>query len=217
MNCTRPRGPVKRTGAREGAAGGLLLLVVASLLAGCAASGTVHPEYRRLAPRIVCMAPVANETIHQLDEVTFGGLFQRTVLWPRRHSITAILSAAAEESFLRKGYETRAACAGSSQGPGSPAPDYRKPLPQGSPPQEFDAVCYLTVEEWATDRYAGSSMHLVYRVELFRVPTAELLYFGRISCGYREDPHEPRTDELPMAIRRSVASALAALPPARAE
>ncbi|MGQ9589793.1 MAG: hypothetical protein ACUVYA_05815 [Planctomycetota bacterium] len=194
----------------------------AGLLAGCASSGTVHPDYGRLAPRVVCVAPVANETIHQLDEVTFGGLFQRTVLWPKKYRVTEILAAAAEESLLRKGYETRSGCGGDGSLAGSPAalrpvPDYRRPLPEGSALPAFDAVLYLTVEEWAADRTAGSSLHIAYRVELYRVPAAEVLYHGRFSCGYREDPYEPRPDELPIALRRSVSSALAALPAAPAE
>jgi len=183
-------------------------LLVACGLAGCAAQGRVHPDYARLAPSTILVPTVKNETIHQLDDVSIGGLLQRALIGPKTVDVLDLVQGSAEEALVLKGYATW----GSWTEPPGEKLDFRRPLPAGAPALSFDAVCMVTIEEWSVDAISGSSLHMVYRIELYKVPSAELLYFGQFGCGYREDIRDPRVDDFTIMIRRSVRDAFSDLP-----
>ena len=171
----------------------------------------MNPEYARLAPRTIEVMPVANETIQQLSDVAFGGLLQRAIIGAETYDVLNVLRGSLEESLLRKGYAVRP---GETE-PGRGAPDFRRPLPEGMPPPPFDAACYATVKEWSSDRTSVDSMYMRYRIEIYRVPTAELLYSGDFVCDHLVgDDTSTLSGSVVSTIRRSVRRALSALPEA---
>ena len=197
-------------------------LALSALLAGCASAATVHPDFARLQPRTIHVAPVANETTYHLDTVSFGGLLQRAVIGGETFDVPRILGAALEEALVAKGYHLDSGvgaggAAGTPEDRGAAGTvDPTKPQPEAPPP--FDASCIATIEEWRSDKLSTNLFYLRYRLEIRRVPTGEILYCGRFFAEHREDARDPGgPSDLESSIRRSVRGALSALPKAAAE
>ena len=187
-----------------------LSAALALTVAGCAPSAFVNPEYGRLEPVRVAVAPVANESIHQLDSVTFGGLLQRTLTGGTTYNVPEIMKEALMDALFSRGYDP----VDFKHDLGRPEPDFRRPLDPAAERPPFDAYLVCTIEEWQSDKISSSSMHMRYRIEMFKVPTGEVLFSGRFSCGYRDELGEYRFEEVASRIRGSVKRALSALPEA---
>lgn len=181
----------------------LLPLAVVCIPGGCTSVGSLHPDFDRFRPRTVCVLPVENATVHRLDHVSFGGILQRALLGARTLDVLEILRGAAEESLILKGYRIGECPPGAA----SAGEDPTRAARSGA-----DAVCRVTVTEWASDSVTGESLHVVYRIEIRHVESGAILFAARHGCGYRESDREPREDEIPYLIRRSVRTALGALP-----
>ena len=172
--------------------------------AGCAAGGSIHPEYRQLKPRDIAVLSVKNETIADLGRVTFGGPLQRTIVGVESYNVLELLRGAIEEALLKAGYFIAEVT--------EPLPfDPGKPLLDGADRPAFQAAVLASVESWQAHETSNfASFALRYRLEMRRVPTAELLYSGTFTCEQREGRAQT-SESLPRAIRRSVARALGAL------
>jgi len=153
---------------------------------------------------------VANETIHQLDRVTSGGLIQRALTGGATYDVPEIVGAALQEALISRGYDP----VDFKHDPDHPERDYRRRLDGGAELPPFDAYLVCTIEEWQSDKISSSSMHMQYRIEMFKVPTGEVLFSGQFSCGYRDELGEYRSEEVVSQIRSSVKRALSALPEA---
>src|SRR5437867_2890011 len=78
---------------------------------------------------------VQNETIHQLENVSFGGFLQRTVIGASSYNIPDLLRGSLEEALTLRGYPTA-----SDGGLKSDPPlDFKHALPQGTPKLQFNA------------------------------------------------------------------------------
>jgi hypothetical protein len=128
------------------------------------------------------------------------------VLGAQTYDIPNLLRGALEENLIRDGYAVVPAAAH--------APDPSRPAPESAPKPAYDAALVAVIETWRGDTSGGVNMSMRYRLALFRVPTAEVLYHGTFSCEAREDLRNRGADDVTSAIRRSAARALAALPPA---
>ncbi len=182
------------------------LTILALLLSGCAAGGTLHPEYARLRPRDIAVLKVKNETISDLGSVAFGGLLQRAVIGAETHNVLELVRGAVEESLLKSGYSIAAVKEPLGFDPSAPQAGGAGSLP-------CQAIATTAVESWHADTLSNfSSFSMRYRFELRSYPAAELLYSGTFFCDHR-DNRSQSLDGVSTAIRRSVAQALGALPP----
>jgi hypothetical protein len=168
----------------------------------------VHPEYARLAPSKILVPPAVNRTIHQLHAVTFGGLLQRAVIGGDTYNVPRLLQGSVEETLTLRGYTVAEDVAGLA----GDLPGFRKPLPEGAPLPEFDGVCYAEILEWRSRRTSTSGLHMKYRLELYRVPTGELLFSGDFAFEGRGSMNDPEFENLAKMIRQSVRGALSFLP-----
>jgi hypothetical protein len=199
MNCTLRRGWARRSA--DTAVLGTLL----SIVSGCS-TAEINASYEALKPRVVYILPVDNQTIHQLDKITFGGLLQRGTVGAEEYDIPGILRAAVEESVLLAGYST-------APGGGYAQIDWTRPLPEGQPAPPFDGVLVTTLESWWANTLGIPAFGMRFRVELRRVPTGEVLYQNETECRQEEDPRARSADMVPNAIRRAARRVLADLPP----
>jgi hypothetical protein len=195
-----------------------LLLVAAAALAGagCGAPTFLHEDYARLAPSTVAVLPSLNRTIYQLDEVTFGGLLQRAMSTPRPINVPLVVQGAVQDALVARGYGTLLCEAGSREA----AVDFTRPLVDAEP-RRFDAACITTIEGWRSDRTSTSTLYMKYRVDLYRVPTAELLFTGHFSVTHGPehdiDDSADSTLDVPRILRDAVMESLSALPRPRGE
>ena len=165
------------------------------------------------------MHPVINETIHQLDQVTFGGILQRVTIGAEAVNVPEVLRGALEEALLIKGYD---------------APPYAKPAgePDGAVPIRaqdggvaeakplspawaslpFEAVLVAAIETWQASTTGTPSVDMRYRIILFRLPNLEVLYSNVFEGSYREDVRNRSAEGVPTWIRRSARKVLADLP-----
>jgi hypothetical protein len=194
MSCTPRRG-----WARASADAAVLL---GTLLQGCS-TAEVDPGYEALKPGVICVLPVENQTIHQLDRVAFGGLLQRGTVGAQEYDVPAILRASLEESTLFAGYST--APYDGRPLDGSPSP--------GQPAAPYDGALLATIESWWANTMGVPAFGMRYRVELRRVPTGEVLYRNSVDLREEENPRTRNVDMVPAAIRRSARRVLADLPP----
>lgn len=212
MNSIRRKAQEKTCGKRfaDALLGGLLCVALGWGGVGCLPDARIHPDYGRLRPAVVAVPPVENETTHQLDEVSFGGPLQRTVIGVGSYNIPNLLRGALEEALVLHGYSVGTYSEDSRR----PKLDFRRPLPPEAARQPFDAVLLSTIESWTSDKLSSSSMVFRFRVEMVRVPTAELLYIGVFECGHRgdSDGRGIGDDQVSTQIRRSAQRALASLP-----
>ncbi|MBI4601544.1 MAG: hypothetical protein HY721_06245 [Planctomycetes bacterium] len=177
------------------------------LLAGCGSPGSIHSSYAALKPASVAVLPVRNETVHQLEQVAFGGLLQRLVAGPETYDVPGLLRAGLEEGLERRGYRLERAPA-----PEGARPDDSRPLPEGAPRPPSEAVLLATIESWDAATAGAFSMRMTYRIDLRRVPAGDLLYSGTFVCEEREDARSRGSGDVHGAIRRSALRALASLP-----
>lgn len=198
MNCTPSRTSRKRFTEPHRR---LVALWVVLWLPGCVGQVEVHPDYERIAPRTVSVEPVGNETIHDLHQVSFGGILQRVIVGPETLDVPAILRASLVDALARKGYETRLDY---SAGGEEAADDAVRE----------DARCRLIVEEWSSDRVSSASIRMAFRVELDRASTGERLFTGRYRYAFLEESGEPHANDLPGSLAGAVRTALTALPAA---
>jgi hypothetical protein len=173
-------------------------LSLAACVAGCAAGGELHRDYASLAPRVVHVLPVKNETLHQLDKVSFDGLFQSATIGAELHNIPDLLRGSLEEALVRKGYDAASGPAAVPVLPAAPAA----------------ANLQATIEAWESEGGGRFDMYLRYRLEMVRIPTGERLYSGVFSSQERADARSSAGGDVVPAIRRSAARALSGLPPA---
>lgn len=173
-------------------------------ISGCVGQVEVHPEYERIGPTCICVEPVGNETIHDLHHVSFGGILQRVLAGPETLDVSAILRASLDAALIGRGYETQLDC----------APRERETGIEKGPGVGYDAQCRLTIEEWSSDRVSSSSIRIVFRVELDRVPTGERLFTGRYRYAFLEESGEPHASDIPESLAGAVKTALTALPQA---
>lgn len=219
MSCTPPtvsrRLPAERR--RDGGCrsvprrlSGLFLsfLLLHGLLVGCRSPAEVHPEYARLAPSKVLVPPPVNRTIHQLDAVTFGGLLQRAVIGGDTYNVPRLLQGSVEDTLVLRGYSV----AEDAAIPDVDPPDFRQPLPADAPLPDFDGICYAEILEWRSRRTSTSGLHMKYRLELYRVPTGELLFSGDFAFEGKGSMNDPEFENLAKLIRQSVRGALSFLP-----
>ena len=164
------------------------------------------------------MHPVVNETIHQLDAVTFGGLLQRITVGAEAVNVPDVLRGSLEEALLLKEYD---------------APPFKKPEgdPEGSipvaVPEEstapkplsdawaklpFDAVLVAAIETWQASTTGTPSVEMRYRVMIRRIPGLQVLYSNVFEGSYREDIRTRSAEGVPAWIRRSARKVLADLP-----
>jgi len=187
------------------ALGGLFLFSVA----GCSTPGEVHPEFARLRPKKVSVLEIKNETFADLDSVEFGGLFQRGLIGVETYDIRSLLRSSLEETLLKAGYKVVPAKEPLGFDPRTPGAT----LPAGFP---SEAVLETVVESWvANDLSNFPTFFLRCRLEMRRVPTAEVLYRGPLVCDERRDPRTQTSGGVAGAIRRSAERALGALPSAQ--
>jgi hypothetical protein len=183
------------------------------VLTGCVGQVEVHPDYEQIGPTGICLEPVRNETIHDLRQVSFGGILQRVLVGPETLDVPAILQASLQDALTRRGYETRLDCDGSEPATvaGAEAPEIGDASAEGGG-AEYDARCRLVVEEWSSDRVSSASIQMVFRVELDRVSTGERLFTGRYRYAFLEDSGEPHANDLPASLAGAVKTALTTLP-----
>ncbi|HVR74324.1 MAG TPA: hypothetical protein VMT52_08330 [Planctomycetota bacterium] len=187
---------------------GLALVLLASILGGCAQAGWVHPGYSERMPHSIAVLPVRNETVHQLDAVSFGGFAQRMIIGAPTFDIPDLLRGSLEESLIQAGYEAARPAPGSV----TAALESGKALPEDASAIPFDAALHTAIEGWQADTGSVAGIRMRYRVELRSIPGAEVLFSGVFPCVHREDPRARGTDEVPNAVRRSAKQALGALP-----
>jgi len=198
---------------------GALVAAIASSILGCSSSAQVSEGYAALQPSAIAVHPVINETIHQLDQVTFGGILQRVTIGPEAVNVPEVLRGALEEALLIKGYD---------------APPYAKPPgePEGAVPVQehdgfavgakplsaawaslpFEAVLVAAIETWQAATTGTPSVDMRYRVIIFRLPNLEVLYSNVFEGSYREDVRNRSAEGVPTWIRRSARKVLADLP-----
>jgi hypothetical protein len=181
------------------------------LPAGCTAGGIVHVDYLKLKPASIAVLSVENETVHPLDQMSFGGLLQRAVIGAQVENIPELLRGGLEEALVQKGYELGSPGAAAAGG----GTDWRKPLPAGTQEPSFDAVLTAAIESWHAEAGGATSFSMRYRIEMYRVPSAEPLFSGTFYCDHRDDIRARGADDVPGAIRRSARRALASLPSAK--
>jgi len=188
---------------------------------GCSSSAQVAAEYDSLRPRAIAVHPVVNETIHQLDAVTFGGLLQRITLGPAAVNVPEVLRGGLEEALLLGDY----ASPPYARPPGEPEssipiekhrditvrPDRQLPEAWASLP--FDAVLVPVIETWQATTTTGTpAADIRYRVIIYRLPGLEVLYSNVFEGSYREDVRTRSAEGVPAWIRRSARKVLADLP-----
>src|SRR2546426_4196230 len=177
-------------------------------LAGCASPLELRPDFNSLRPRVIEVLPVQNETIHQLENVSFGGFLQRTVIGASSYNIPDLLRGSLEEALTLRGYP-RASDGGLKS---DPPLDFKHPLPQGTPKLQFNAVLYTTIESWSANTMASGSFAMRYRLEMYSVPGGELLLSGKGDCSQREESRYRSAEDIPSQIRRSAQRVMATLP-----
>lgn len=191
----------------------LLFSLGGCILGGCASALELRPDFARDPPRVIAVLPVRNETIHQLDKVSFGGLLQRAVIGAPSYDIPDLLRGSVEEALMLRGYQTAPSGDWSgSDRKGSEPPDFKHPLPPGAPSLPFNAVLYTVIESWSANTMASMSLAMRYRLELYRVPSGELLLSGKGELSYREDARTRGSDDIPSQIRQSAQRTLSYLP-----
>jgi hypothetical protein len=205
--CTPPRAQGKRRTSFPPVS--LPAVAAAMLLAigGCSSGAIVNPEFARFRPASIAVMPVRNQTVQMLDHVSFGGFTQRLILGAQYYDIPVLLRGAMEEAVVHHGYSLASA-------PASGA-DYTKPLPDGTARPAFDAVMIVTIDSWTADTGASMRLTLGYHLELYSVPTAEVLYSGAFVCASRNDARNYEGEDPPEAIRRSAHQSLGDLPHAK--
>lgn len=200
---------IRRSGSKSPPAdAGLALVLLAWLLGGCAHGGWVHPAYSERMPHSIAVLPVRNETVHQLEAVSFGGFLQRAVIGPRTFDIPDILRASFEEALIQTGYEA----ARPAPGPVTAALESGAARAEEVAAIPFDAALHTAIEAWQADTGSSPGLRMRYRIELRSIPGAEILFSGVFPCVHREDSRERGMDAVPNAIRRSAKQALSALP-----
>jgi hypothetical protein len=178
----------------------------------------VHPEYSALRPRAIAVHPVANETLHQLDRVSFGGILQRVTVGVETIDVPVLLRGALEEALLMKDYSAPPF----TRPPGEPedaipvrAPESEsppRPLPAAWASLPFDAVLVPAIESWQASTMGSSSVGMRFRVVIYRLPEMEVLYSTVFEGSYREDVRTRGNDMIPAWIRRSARKALPDVP-----
>ena len=178
--------------------------MASAILAGCvSASGTLHEEFSSFSLERIAVPPPANDTILPLDDVSFGGVLQLALLKQRSINVPVQIQRKIQEELERKGYETTSDADGNGK--------HRQPLPEGTEVPPFDAVLYTTIETWhATSSPIGVKTR--WRLEVYHVPTAALLYevvYLVRAGGSRDTP----PDFFEWALNTSIERALLRLPP----
>lgn len=206
--CTFPRAQGKPFAATIPRSNTAIVLLAGSIFAGgCSSGATLHPEFPRLRPASIAVMAVRNATVIPLDHASFGGLLQRTVIGAQSYDVPELLRGALEEAVVHRGYALGSAPAGGA--------DFSKPLPEGASLPLFDAAIVATIESWMAGTGTSMTVSMRYRLDMYRVPTAEVLYSGTFSCASRDDLRGRGGEDLPAAIRRSAHRALADLPRAK--
>lgn len=209
MSCT-PRNAPGRLPGRER----LLPLSCASFLVlslavacGCA-SGSVHPGFSRHQPARITVLPVANATLYPLDEVVFAGVLQRSLIGGEKYNIPDILRGGLEESLVLAGYDLVPVAPDRK----AKLPDYRQPLPEGTPVPPFDAALYTSIHSWESSTGASTNIAMRFRLELYHVPTGEILFSGDFHCVHRSEARSWSPDGVEVLMRRCARQALESLP-----
>ena len=167
------------------------------------------------------MHPVVNQTIHQLDAITFGGLLQRITIGPAALSVPEVLRGGLEEALLLKDYASPPYARPPGEPEGSIPLDTEddiparpeKPLSQAWASLPFDAVLVPVIETWHAATTTGTpAADMRYRVVIYRLPGLEILYSHVFEGSYREDVRNRSAEGVPAWIRRSARKVLADLP-----
>jgi hypothetical protein len=175
---------------------------------GCASQLQLRPDFNQIRPRVIAVLPVQNETLYQLEQVSFGGLLQRAVIGAPSYDIPDLLRGSLEEALVLRGYQTAAHAEANS---GSSL-DFRHPLPPGTPKPPFDAVLCTTIESWSSSTMASPSLSMRYRLEMYGAAGGDLLLSGKGECSYREDTRFRSAGDIPAQIRGSAQRVMASLP-----
>ena len=195
-----------------------VVAVLAFAILGCSTQARIAPEYAALRPRAIAVQPVVNETIHQLDGVTFGGLLQRVTIGVEAVNVPQLLRGALEEALLIKEYDAPPFRKPEGEPEGSipvSAPDgasAAKPLPPPWANLPFEAVLVTAIEAWQASTTGTPAVDMRYRVVLRRLPGLEVLYSNVFEGSYREDVRTRSAEGVPAWIRRSARKVLADLP-----
>jgi hypothetical protein len=184
--------------------GSAFLLGAWCLVSGCV-SAYVNPDYKRLEPRTIAVLPVENHTIQHLDKVSIGGLLQSLTFGGETFNIPELLSGAIRAALVDRGYAVVPL-------PAELDVDFRKPQDSPGGGKDYDAALYATILGWNSDPNTSPMFHLRYRIQIYRVPTAEQLFEGTFDCGTMDDPHRLDMTPLPSQIERCSEMALHDLP-----
>jgi len=183
-----------------------MLPVPGFFVSGCMPPAKIHPDYAKLAPKVIAVLPVVNKTIHQLDQVPIGGLAQRWIVGMETFDVPDILRGALEEALVLREYMPISYTVDPEKGP----PDFSRPIVGANPP--FDGALVATIESWTSGSTSLTDVTMRYRVELYRVPTAEKLFSGEFDMVYRENVMGSSANDLRSQIRYSAQRALRWLP-----
>jgi hypothetical protein len=165
-----------------------MLLVSLLPLSGCA-SGTVHPGFALHRPARIAVLPVANATLLPLDKVVFAGVLQRSIVGGEAYDIPRILRGGLEETLVLAGYEV------------------------ATSESDGDAALKTTIQSWESSSGSAPSFATRFRLELYHLPSGELLYSVDFHCAHRASARSWSEESIEGVVRRCARQALASLPP----
>ncbi|MCZ6794984.1 MAG: hypothetical protein O7J95_15380 [Planctomycetota bacterium] len=146
----------------------------------------VHPSFDALKPQRIDVRWPANETVHPLERVAYGGLLQRLVSGERVYNVYDLLYRGLREALEEKGYATSDRVSEGRFG----AVDFRTPGGEIGEDVPFDAVLYSKVVGWhRRDRSFPNGVTVGLELAIYKVPGAEKLYEIRESVFLRDDQH----------------------------
>ena len=172
---------------------------------------------------------VENETVYQLDAVSFGGILQRGIFGVRQYNIPAVLRAGIEEALLRKSYETLALGKrpeGDVHGTIDEESSARSPAAaasttSGTPPlavdpggRLHDAELTCRIVYWQGNPGTRPEMKVGFRLELYSAAGREKLYAGTFTARYKQGPRGQSQVDVARLIRSAVIGAFSDLPAA---
>ncbi len=211
-----------------------LCLGLGGAICGCSHSAEfVHPEFESYGVQHIGVFDVENETVYQLNDVSFGGILQRGFFGVRQYNIPAVLRSGIEAALLRKSYETLAlgkrpegdvrgtidATSDEESPAGSPAA--AASTTSGTPPlavdpggRLHDAELTCRIVFWQGNPGARPEMKVAFRLELYSVAGREKLYAGTFTARYKQGPRGQSQVDVARLIRTAVIGAFSDLPAA---